>query len=288
MKSFLVPIGGSDTDEPLLETAFAAARPFSGHLNFVHIHVRAGEAIPNIPHAGSARGSAISSLMEELDAEGRHRSAAAARHFRDFCTRSNISVRDVPNGLRGVTASWQEEEGNPLDRIILQARHSDLVVAGRAKKTYALPADFLERLVVDCGCPVLIAGSTPPATLTGTIMVCWKETAEAARAIGAAMPFLANAERVVIASVAESCEDVADAANNVARRLAWNGINAETRITAQTGCDVPDLLSTAARECGADLVVLGAYGHSRMRETLFGGCTLSAIRGAERPVLLMH
>jgi hypothetical protein len=92
---------------------------------------------------------------------------------------------------------------------MFHARRNDLVVVGRAKTANGLPADFLEQLLMGCGRPVLIAGSAPEPMPTGTIMVCWKEAAEAARAVNAAMPFLVHAKRVVIVSVAENGEDIA-------------------------------------------------------------------------------
>jgi nucleotide-binding universal stress UspA family protein len=287
MKSFLVPIGGSDTDGPLFETALAAARPFSGHLQFVHVHVGAGQAAANTPHTDFAMGPALSNALAELDAKARTRSEVAAQHFRDFCARSKIAIRDAPDRSQGVTASWHEEEGHALKRIMLRARHNDLVVVGRAKKANGLPADFLEELLMGCGRPVLIANAAPPSTLTGTIMVCWKETAESARAVGVAMPLMTQAKRVVIVGIAEN-GDLTEAMSDVARQLAWTGIHAETRIITPNGAAIPGILASAAQECGADLVVLGAYGHSRMREILFGSCTQSVIQNADRPVLLMH
>jgi nucleotide-binding universal stress UspA family protein len=287
MRSILVPVGGSETDVPLFETAVAAARPVSGHLQFVHVHIGAGEAAAHMPHTAFAMGPALSNALRHLDAAGRTRSAAAVQHFRDFCQQSKIEICDAPAPSKGVTASWHEEEGRALKRILLRARHNDLVVVGRAKKANGLPTDFIEALLIGCGRPVLISNSTPRPTLTGTIMVCWKETAEAARAVSAAMPFLAKANRVVVVGVAED-EDLTEAMSAVAYQLAWNGIRAETRIIDAGAVPISELLASAARECSADLVVMGAYGHSRMREVLFGGCTQAVIRTADRPVLLMH
>jgi nucleotide-binding universal stress UspA family protein len=119
-------------------------------------------------------------------------------------------------------------------------------------------------------------------------MVCWKESAEAARAVNAAMPFLIHARRVVIASVAETGESLAEALSDVARQLAWNGVRAELRPLVAAGAAIPGVLASAAQDCNADLMVLGAYGHSRMREILFGSCTRSVIHDAGMPVLLMH
>lgn len=287
MPSILVPVGGSETDLPLFETALAAARPVSGHLEFVHIRIGAGEAAAHIPHTAFAMGPALSNALRELDATARTRSTVAAQHFRDFCQQRKIEICDVPASSQGVTASWYEEEGRALKRIMLHARHNDLVVVGRAKRANGLPTDFIEELLVGCGRPVLISNSTARPSLTGTIMVCWKETPEAARAMNAGMPYLTKADRVVVVSVAEN-EDPSEFMRDVARQLAWNGVRAETRVIPATRAAIPDLLASAAQECGADLIVMGAYGRPRMREILFGSCTHSVIRNADRPVLLMH
>jgi nucleotide-binding universal stress UspA family protein len=288
MKSFLIPIGGSDTDEPLFATALAAARPFASHMNFFHVHIGASQAAANEPHAAFAMGAALSNALKDLDTKARVRSTLAARHFHEFCTRSGIEICDTPGLTKGVTASWHEEDGHALRRILFRARHNDLVVAGRAKSANGLPTDFLEQLLIGSGRPLLIAGPSATPALTDTIMVCWKETAEAARTVNAAMPFLIRAKRVVIVSIVEDDENVADPLSDVARQLGWNGVRSEIRTIAANGAAVPGLLSSAAKDCGADLVVLGAYGHSRMHEILFGSCTQSMIRNAETSVLLMH
>jgi nucleotide-binding universal stress UspA family protein len=287
MKSILVPVGGSATDGPLMDTALAAARPFCGHLHFLHVHIGAGQAAANIPYTAFAMGPALANALEGLEKDAQTRSAEAEQHVRDFCAHANIEICDAPGAARSVTASWHEENGYALKRIMSYARHCDLVVVGRAQRPNGLPEDFIERLLVGCGRPVLISSAAPPPTLASTVMVCWRETAEAARAVSAAMPFLSNAKRVVIASVAERNEDLAGSVAEVVRHLAWNGVSAEAQVIMANGAPAPRLLATAARTCGADLVVLGAYGRSQLREALFGGCTRAFIRNADRSVLLM-
>jgi nucleotide-binding universal stress UspA family protein len=288
MKSILVPIGGSTADGPVLETALAAARPFAAHLQFLHIRVGLGETAQNTPHMAFATGPALREALEELEAQNRGRCAAAVEHIHDFCTRSEIELCDVPNRSQAVTASCREEEGGALERVLFHARHSDLVVVGRAAKPNGLPPDFLEQLLMGCGRPLLIAGPAPSQTVTGTIMVCWRESADAARAVTAAAPLLAQAKRVVFVGVAEKKKDTASAVGDVVGRCAWHGVPTEVQVIAPNGRPVQELLATAAQTCGADLIVSGAYGHSRLREVMFGGCTQSFIRHCDRPVLLMH
>jgi hypothetical protein len=151
MKSFLIPIGGSETDEPLFATALAAARPFSSHLQFLHVHIGPGQAAANMPHTSFAMGPALANALRDLDVKAQTRSATAARHFRDFCARSGIEICDAPDHTKGVTASWHQEDGYALKRIMFRARHNDLVVVGRAKTANGLPSDFLEQLLMVAG-----------------------------------------------------------------------------------------------------------------------------------------
>jgi nucleotide-binding universal stress UspA family protein len=288
MKSILVPTGGSDTDGPLFETALAVARLFSSHLQFLHIHIGEGEAALNVQHTEFAMGPALSNALEELEQNAAIRSAAALRHFRDFCARSSIAIDDAPTYPTGVTASWHEQSGKALKRIMFCARHSDVVVVGRARKANGMTTDFIEQLLVHSGRPVLISPSISRQSLTDTVMVCWRETAEAVRALNAAMPFLVNAKRVLVTSVTEKGDDADESVGAAVRHLLLHRVHAEERVIKAGGGSVPQLLTSAAQACDADLVVLGAYGHSPMREALFGGCTQSFIHHADRPVLLMH
>lgn len=288
MKTILVPTGGSDSDEAVLATALAAARPFAAHLDFLHVKIGPGEAAPYTPHVTFARGAALSSALGELEAQAMTRAANAAQHVRALCERESIVMRDVPVPSIGVTASFREEAGHAEERLISQARHRDLVVVGRARRPNGLPPTLLEQLLMLSGRPILLAPSKPPQSLTGTVMVCWKETPEAARALGAAMPFLTHARRVVFVGVDEKACDLPAALADVAAQFSWAGVRADVRVIPAAGHSTAAALACAAEDCGADLMVMGAYGRMRMREVIFGGCTQSVIEYADRPVLMMH
>jgi len=247
-----------------------------------------GEAAQHTPHMGFASGAALRGALQDLETRSQDRSAAALQHVVDFCGRAKIEFSGAAADARAVTASCREEKGVALERIMFHARHGDLVVMGRSHKPNGLPQDFLESLLLGCGRPILIAGATPSETVTGTIMVCWRESADAARAVTAAAPFLTQAKRVVFVGVAEKGQDTAAALDDIVRQFAWRGVPAAAQVITPNGRPVQELLATAAEGCKADLVVSGAYGHSYLREMVFGGCTQSFIRHADRPILLMH
>jgi nucleotide-binding universal stress UspA family protein len=164
----------------------------------------------------------------------------------------------------------------------------------RAKRPNGLPPDFIETLLLKSGRPILIAAAQAPRNLAGTIMVRWRETPEAGRALGAAMPYLTRAQRVVFVGVEEKSNHVeqalkhVEALNDAAAQFRRCGVATYARAIPSEGRAVADVLSSAAADCGADLMVMGAYGHSHMREVIFGGCTQAVIHHAERPVLLLH
>jgi nucleotide-binding universal stress UspA family protein len=119
-------------------------------------------------------------------------------------------------------------------------------------------------------------------------MVSWKATAEAARAVGAALPLLVKAERVVLLGVKERDPSLASSLDDLCSQLAWHGINADVDFRSTVTGPIREVLLSAIRSHDADLVVMGAYGHSRTRQTIFGGFTRSVLESSEIAALLMH
>jgi len=288
MRKILVAANGGAADSVVFATALAAARPLAAHLEFFHLRVDLGEAARYTPHVAFARGAGLRHALQEFQVEDEARSAAARSGFAAFCEQFNIPTAAHPSGYGGVTASLREEGGEAAEQLARAARHNDLVVLGRYTHDDGLPPDFIEHVLLRSGRPVLVAPAQRPFTLTGTIMVCWKETPEAARAVAAALPLLAKSRHVVIANVHERAHAPASGITEVVRHLAWHDIDADIRRLDGGGGPVGERLAAVARECAADLVVLGGYGHSRTRELLFGGCTQHFLEDATHAVLLMH
>lgn len=286
MKKILVAASGGAIDSVVFATALAAARPFDAHLEFLHLRVSLGEAARHTPHVAFTRGAGLRHALQELRGEDEARSIAAQSAFAAFCAQFNIPIVTGPGGYRGVTATLREESGEAAEHLASAARHSDLVVLGRHSHADGFPPDFIDHVLLRSGRPVLLASAKRPSTLINTIMVCWKETPEAARAVTAALPLLATGRHVVIANVHEA--NTANGLGEVVRHLAWHGVEADVRRLDGGSSSPGERLAAAARECAADLVVLGAYGHSRARQLFFGGCTRHFLEDAAHAVLFMH
>ena len=288
MKNILVLAGGGDTDETVFATAFAAAQPLGAHLEFYHVQVEPGAAAAWEPHGEFVSGAAMREMTRRLQTDSVMRTAVARDHFEQFCALHRIVVTDQPQCNGAISASWREEIGDAERRMIFCARHYDLVVVGRRTGPNGLPPNLIERILLGSGRPLLIAPPRPPSLLLGTVMVCWKETAEAARAVAAAMPLLANAERVVLAGVKEHDTSLADGLADLSRQLSWHGVSARVEFMSSVAVPAGTMLMATARSHHADLLVMGGYGHSPMREIIFGGFTQSVLESADIAVFIMH
>jgi nucleotide-binding universal stress UspA family protein len=207
-------------------------------------------------------------------------------NFAQFCELNGISITDQPKFNGSASASWREEIGEADRRLVSCVRHYDLV--GRPTGPNGLPPGLLERLLLGTGGPLLIASPRLSDRLFGTVVVCWKETAEAARAVGAAMPLLAKAERVILAGVEENDPFLADGLADLARQPAWHGISAEIEFMPSAAGAAGEMLMATARSHNANLPVMGGFGHSRAREFVFGGFTQSVLELAQMTVIMMH
>jgi len=287
MQTILTFVGGGDRDPIILQTALAAALPLSAHLDCLHCHVPTGQAV-RYASLEFASGAALQNALERLETDTSVFSDLAAQHVRDFGRAAAIEIGDASARGRQVTASFREDASNALERLAQHAGSGDLVVMGRLRQKQGLAPATLEHLARHSGRPILVAATAAPQTLTDTIMVCWSESGSAARAVTAAAPILAKAGHVVFVTVARREAPVKGALQELAARHSGNGVSTEARVVPASGRALPDVLAKTAAECGANLVVIGAYGRPRFVELVVGSRTEALLDAIDRPMLLMH
>lgn len=169
---------------------------------------------------------------------------------------------------------------------------ADLIVAPRPSGEEVGASATLEAVLLESGRPILIPAAAAMPANFARIAIAWKPTPQAARAVAAAMPFLVRAKEVVVVSVAEAAGEgeppgERDDAERLVQSLAWHGIAATTlRLDPGPEGAAATLLGTAGQR--ADLLVIGGYGHSRLREWVFGGFTQRVLADAPLPVLIAH
>jgi nucleotide-binding universal stress UspA family protein len=183
-------------------------------------------------------------------------------------------------------------EGEPLDVTARLGRSADLVVVGQTDLDADIPGiarDFPQQVALATGGPVLVvpyAGRF--AGIGRDVLVAWKDVREAARAVRDALPLLAKARRVILLELVppETSADTAALAE-LQEHLARHGIAADARREA-TAIDTGNALLSRAADLGADSIVMGAYGHTRLREWVLGGMTKHLLEHMTVPTLMTH
>lgn len=175
-----------------------------------------------------------------------------------------------------VTSEWAQSVCSPTRFLSVMARAADLIVTGCGDGDNVFRAVDIGSLTLGAGRPVLVTAGNMEHIRAKTVLVAWKDTREARRAVADALPFLEKASDVIVATIDTSRNETSrDSLDDVAVFLDHHGIKARTELIA--GKADGDRLLSFARSIHADLIVSGAYGHSRLREWAFGGVTRTLI-----------
>lgn len=284
IKTILASLTGFESDRTVLDAAVAAARIDGAHIDCLHTRIDVSQTADFIGAAASHR-DVLLDLTRKLAEEERGRSEHARAAFQDAVKRHALPVADKAEN--GVSASWTELV-TLQNETLHRARLHDLTVMGRDPE---LSSERIHNVLMQSGRPLLLAPSRPVTAIGQTVALAWKEGPGAARAVTAAMPLLAKAGQVVLLSVPEGgmTDDIGRAsADALAGQLRRHGIKADIRLKSAQSLSVSETLLEMAYACGADLLAMGAYGHSRMREFVFGGVTRDLLKDSALPLFLFH
>jgi nucleotide-binding universal stress UspA family protein len=270
-KSILVQILETDEADECLRLAVNLANLFESRV------IGVGAEPFQIP-ATAEYGYIDGALYQQMQDDIRARLKNAEARFHKL-------VGTVKGGISCLT-----EMDYPETVIARHARAADLVIASRPtdRRPYAVAKP--SAIMMEAGRPVLLPPKGRDGLSLKNIVVAWKDTREARRAVADALPFLKQAKTVNIVGVVES-SDYADSPSplkDVAAYLDRHGIYSETETVTADKKAISECLHNAAERHGADLIVSGAYGHSRLREWVFGGVTSDFIDGIPKFVLFSH
>ncbi|MDP1748174.1 MAG: universal stress protein [Reyranella sp.] len=195
---------------------------------------------------------------------------------------------------RHLSTEWRVVDGYVDNELAVQARYADLLVLGQTDPESSLPtpADLPEATALTSGRPVLVVPHIGVTSTPGkTVLLCWNASREAARATSAALPFLKTAAKVIVLVIdaksspaGHGAEPGADAATWLAR----HGVKVTVQRDTAADADVGATILSRAADHAADLIVMGLYGHSRMREMVLGGASRTLLGSMTVPVLMSH
>jgi len=272
IRDIVVHLTGSSEDAIRLAYADGLARAFTAHLTGLQVHV-----LPEILSLTDPSGSAfLRELIAQSDKEADAIAARLTETLTAFGPHAELRRLDVFPG----------EIGN---RLAAESRTADLFIGTRPYGDPARSAHIEEAVLFRSGRGCLFL---PPQIGTqarfDTVLVGWKNTREAARAVAEAIPLLQQAGNVVVVMVEEAgYRHGSEAGADIGRYLSRHGIHPEIRMVENAPVTGAALLREAAAT-GADLLVMGAYGHSRLQELVLGGATRDVLATATIPVLMAH
>jgi nucleotide-binding universal stress UspA family protein len=285
MKSILVPVEHSASLSAQLETASLAATQFAAHMAGV---APRSDFSNYLIGAGAGVGATIPVALEDLQREEAERIDQARSAFEQFVNARNIAWDDAATPQSHATATWIEEINSGDAAVAQLARLYDITVVARpTSESPVARRQLLEAVLFESGRPILISPPEVPQSLGKRVMIAWNGSTETTRAISLAMAFLAKAEWVLVLSVEGGMVD-GPSGEDVRRMLTRSGVAAEARTVKPNGRSTGQaLLAEAGRE-NVDLMIKGAYTHSRLRQMIFGGATTHIINEAMIPVLMAH
>lgn len=274
-KTILVHCDGGRGMEARLKIALDLADRFGGHI--VGLHIRQGFQAPAFSDAGLA----MDTLYKTYEATAKADEAAAAAIFRKAI------------GTKGYSSEWQVIDGFADEALSRRARYADLVILGQSdpdSPPTMVPSNLAEKVAMASERPVLVVPHVgvmkPPGK---TVMLCWNDSREAARAATGALPLLVVADKVIVLLIdAANGTDREEPGIDVAEWLARHDVKVTVQRDSAAGSDVGGVILSRAADHDVDLIVMGIYGHSRMREMVLGGASRTLLASMTAPLLIAH
>jgi len=282
----LAVIDGAPGSESAMKAALELGRRFKARTDLLHVEIDAASAVPVVGEGMS--GAAVEQIIESLQAESEMRRKEAERLFKELCVDAKLPVvaPDAAPLAGEFAVSFHKVKGTEPDQVLRRGRLADLIVLARSgwDGDGGLSATF-DSALFDSGRPVLLLPQAPVTGFGRSVAVAWDGSREAARAVSTALPFLETAESVAILTARET--DNQAEPSQLLGYLAAHGIEGKTWAFTPEGGIGEALLAEMGKAKG-DLLVMGAYGHSRLRELVLGGATRSVLANATVPVLMSH
>jgi nucleotide-binding universal stress UspA family protein len=282
IKDVQVHLDGTPQDEFRIRHAEALAEAASGiHITGIFTNPLADIAVLGPVDGGAAAAEALARLDEDARRSGDRIQHRLAERFARLV---------VPSEIRRIEAS----PGELMRRTISEARWADLFVVSRpyGGEEGARWDDLFESVLFQSGRGLyVVPPDRQPSDRIRRILVAWSDTRESVRAVAEASPLIAAAARTRIVLVDPGTGSAANAGEpgaDVARHLDRLGTEVEVEVAASEGRPIGEVLQMQARRMSADLVVMGAYGHSRAREWVLGGATREMLESSEYPLLIAH
>lgn len=285
VKRVFAPLRGDEFGKYVLDHALAIANRSAAHVDVVFIDSSLATEISDVVPLSTEMRRVIDAAI--LAHSNRHKEEIK-KNFLAYCEENGIAFDPTANkGGNGVSVSWQDDSGQYSSMVAKRGVFYDLIVLPRPDPETRVGIDTLETTLVQSGKPVLVTPRARPEELGKHIAVAWNFTTASARAVTMCLPLIEAAERITIL-----CADEHGTrklyADDLKALLALHAPTVSIRQCAHANCTVGQALLNEAAAAEADLLMIGAYGHSRKSQMIFGGVTEHLIWNTDMPVLMAH
>jgi nucleotide-binding universal stress UspA family protein len=284
VRRFLLPLSSPGSGEVALHTALLLTKMANAHLQVIHVRP---DTRAMAPLAGEGMsGAMISEMITASERDSGTRAQDLRNVFEAAAAEHAVPLHAARLGQPEPSASFAVVTGREEEVIAFQARISDLtIVPHPAAGEDVASADALHAVLFDSGRPVLLSPFTRPASIGKRVAIAWNGMSNAAAALGSVVPFLPRADAVRILASPEYFRR-GPTAPEVANYIAHHGVTADIAQFSAIDREVGAGLLSAARDFQADLMSMGAYSSSRLRELILGGVTRYVLENADLPVLM--
>lgn len=283
--NILALLDGNDTDSAVALTGLAIGKAFDATVEGLIVRPDPRDAVRLAVDGMSP--AMIEGVIDAARDEAERRIVKARESFDASCRDAGVPLGTNAT-VGAVCATWQEKVGPTADAIANQGRLSDLIVVGHPVRRGSDDADIaVETVLFETSRPLLLAGPEPLDPENLSALVAWNGGRESALAMHAALPLLKRARAVTVLEV--NGEGIrGPTGKELCGYLGRHGVSATAELLSGSDKPVPEMILDHARESGAGLLIMGAYGHSRLRELVLGGVTRQILIDAELPVLMAH
>jgi nucleotide-binding universal stress UspA family protein len=289
LKNILVPLTGLKSDACALNAALDLAKQHAAHVTGLYVRIPMSDAVPIVGDGATA--VMYGDLVSAFEQQAKQLEAASRTMFDAAVKASGVAAVARPDeaDLTQASAALAIESGHELPTLVRACALADLVVVAAHTDPDEQPMELTENLesaLLEGGRPVLVVPRGVAGPIGRKVCIAWNRSTEGARAVSGALPILAMADVTVLTAATAKTDP--KLGEGMVAFLGWHGIKAVRRRVDVTTQEVGQALLAEATALGADLLVMGAYTHSRLRQLFLGGVTKTVLTEAKIPVLMAH
>ena len=285
MKSVLLPLTAHVDLAPVSEFTARFSKKHSATITALYVQPDPRTAIPFVGEGLSA--DVIQSVQEAAEQENEEQEAASREKFAEIMKNHSIAEKNGEDILPNSHYRWKTLVGEISDHVGRKARTADVSICMQPSDKHECYKHLFNDLIYRSGRPVLMIPTEGDFEVGTNILIAWNGRAEVARSIANAFPILRSAEKISLVQVGEIEED-RPTIHEAAEYLEDHGLQVSVIEQPRSNSGISDTILATAQDIHADLIVIGAYSHTRWHELILGSITTQIVANTKQPIFMSH